>query len=95
MLKVFEGHTDSVYGVVVSPDGTKIISGSGDNTVRIWSVKTGEVDACLSLTHARADATPHTKLAWNGPLTQQPSQRASDIFIGITLVGLHFGFGRC
>ncbi|ETO35615.1 ribosome assembly protein 4 (RSA4) [Reticulomyxa filosa] len=31
-----EGHTDSVSGIQFSPDGTKIISHSYDNTIRIW-----------------------------------------------------------
>ena len=30
------GHTDSVYSVVFSPDGTRIVSGSSDETVQIW-----------------------------------------------------------
>ena len=33
-----EGHSDCVYSVSFSPDGTRIASGSGDSTVRIWDV---------------------------------------------------------
>jgi WD40 repeat protein len=33
--RVLEGHTDTVWSVVFSPDGTRIASGSFDNTVRI------------------------------------------------------------
>ena len=29
-----EGHTSAVYSVAISPDGTTIVSGSADNTVR-------------------------------------------------------------
>ena len=47
VLKVLEGHTDSVNGVVISTDGGKIVSGSEDKTVRVWSMETGEVHACL------------------------------------------------
>ncbi len=43
VLKVLEGHTDSVYAVAVSADGSKIVSGSGDKTVRIWSAESGQV----------------------------------------------------
>ena len=31
-----EGHTDPVWGVAFSPDGTRIASGSSDSTVRVW-----------------------------------------------------------
>ncbi len=35
-LKTLEGHSDDVESVAFSPDGTKIISGSVDKTVKIW-----------------------------------------------------------
>ena len=43
VLKVLEGHTDSVSSVAISTDGAKIVSGSNDKTVRVWSLETGEV----------------------------------------------------
>ena len=46
MLKVLEGHTSTVFAVAISVDGGKIVSGSGDNTVRVWSMETAEVIAC-------------------------------------------------
>jgi WD40 repeat protein len=30
------GHSDLVRSVAYSPDGTKIISGSADDTIKIW-----------------------------------------------------------
>jgi WD40 repeat protein len=45
VLKVLKGHTDLVNTVVISTDGAKIVSGSWDETVRIWSMETGEVAA--------------------------------------------------
>ncbi|KIM73369.1 hypothetical protein PILCRDRAFT_15275 [Piloderma croceum F 1598] len=41
----FEGHTDSVSSVAFSPDGQQIVSGSSDQTVRVWDVKMGELTA--------------------------------------------------
>jgi WD40 repeat protein len=38
----------SVFSVVYSPDGTKIASGSGDNTVKIWNAQTGQCVSTLS-----------------------------------------------
>ncbi|MEU5696487.1 WD40 repeat domain-containing protein [Actinosynnema sp. NPDC020468] len=41
------GHTDSVYGVVFSPDGRTLATGSGDGTVRLWDV--GDLDHPVAL----------------------------------------------
>ncbi len=41
-LRTLTGHTGTVWCIKISPDGTKIASGSSDKTVRIWSVQTGE-----------------------------------------------------
>ena len=42
-LQRFEGHSDSVYCAVLSPDGTLLASGSYDRKVILWNAKTGEV----------------------------------------------------
>ena len=36
------GHTDTVRSVNFSPDGTKLVTGSDDKTVRIWDAASGE-----------------------------------------------------
>ena len=42
------GHTESVNSVAFSPDGSKVVSGSGDKTVKIWNADSGEVIQTLS-----------------------------------------------
>ncbi|MBQ5892572.1 MAG: TIR domain-containing protein [Bacteroidales bacterium] len=42
LLKTLEGHSDWVDSVAYSPDGKRIISGSGDKTVKIWNANTGQ-----------------------------------------------------
>jgi hypothetical protein len=37
------GHTDEIYALSFSPDGTRIVSGSADNTVKMWDVESGRV----------------------------------------------------
>jgi WD40 repeat protein len=39
---VFSGHEASVRSVAFSPDGQYALSGSGDNTLRLWDIATGE-----------------------------------------------------
>ena len=41
MLPPLRGHDDVVFSVAFSPDGSKIISGSKDNTIRVWDPTTG------------------------------------------------------
>ena len=41
MLPPLRGHDDWIRSVAVSPDGSKIISGSDDKTIRVWDATTG------------------------------------------------------
>ena len=40
-------HSSGVKSVAFSPDGTRVVSGSNDTTVRIWNVNTGEMERVL------------------------------------------------
>ncbi|XP_031783034.1 eukaryotic translation initiation factor 3 subunit I [Nasonia vitripennis] len=41
-LGTFNGHSGSVWCIDVNWDTTRLISGSGDNTLRLWDVETGK-----------------------------------------------------
>ncbi|HEX4414190.1 MAG TPA: protein kinase, partial [Lacipirellulaceae bacterium] len=41
MVRTLSGHTDGVLTVRFSPDGKQLLSGSYDNTARLWDVATG------------------------------------------------------
>ena len=49
-LAVFTGHTEAIYGLAYSPDGTRLASGSRDDSVRMWDAKTGQ-ELFFSLDH--------------------------------------------
>ncbi|KAJ5253778.1 WD40 repeat-like protein [Penicillium chrysogenum] len=40
-LQTLEGHSNSVLSVAFSPDGQRIVSGSYDNTIKLWDAQTG------------------------------------------------------
>jgi WD40 repeat protein len=42
-VEPLEGHTNWVFSVVFSWDGKCIVSGSRDQTIRVWDAETGEV----------------------------------------------------
>jgi len=54
------GHSDQVYSVAFSPDGSCIASGSYDRTVRIWDAKTG-----VHLTTFKGHSDPVNSVAFS------------------------------
>ena len=40
--KILKGHHDNIWSIALNPDGTKIVSGSSDRTIKIWNSQTGE-----------------------------------------------------
>ena len=47
LSQLFTGHSSSVTSVCFSPDGTRIVSGSWDKTVRIWNAVTGACEVTM------------------------------------------------
>jgi WD40 repeat protein len=50
-LKVLEGHTELIQSIALSANGRRVVSGSHDNTIRVWDSKTGE---CLKVLEGHA-----------------------------------------
>nr|VFJ68237.1 MAG: WD40 repeat [Candidatus Kentron sp. FM] len=46
-VRLLQGHTDVVLSLAFSPDGGRLLSGSGDNTARLWDVESGKPLAVL------------------------------------------------
>ncbi|MEL6456392.1 MAG: hypothetical protein AAFQ40_16965, partial [Cyanobacteria bacterium J06623_5] len=62
----FEGHSGWVNSVAFSPQGDRIVSGSSDNTLRLWRVGTWEDElryCCNTLMHHTALTLPQEETA--------------------------------
>ena len=44
---IMKGHTSTVFGVAITPDGRTVVSGSGDKTLKVWDMETGKCRATL------------------------------------------------
>jgi len=57
-IRGFVGHTGDVWGVAVSPDSTLLVSGSADQTVKLWDISAGKL--LLTIFHG----TDNEWVAW-------------------------------
>ena len=48
LVRQFQGHTDGSSCIDISPDGTKLWTGSLDNTVRCWDLREVSVQVSKS-----------------------------------------------
>lgn len=46
-LKILRGHMEDIYDLAWSPDSASLVSGSVDNTARLWNVHKGKTNAVL------------------------------------------------
>ena len=49
LVRTFKGHLNSVTSVAHSPDGRYVASISGDNSLRVWEIGTGQIVWILSM----------------------------------------------
>jgi len=48
LVRTLAGHTSRVTGVVLTADGRWALSASGDHTVKVWDLATGQERLCLA-----------------------------------------------
>ena len=97
LTKTLEGHSDYVHSVSLSPDGTKVASGSGDKTVKLWDVTSGECLQTLEghsvFVNSVSFSPDGTKLAsgssdttiniWEGPRVQERLREMTTMMLSL------------
>jgi WD40 repeat protein len=91
LLKIFRGHQREITTVVFSPDGKKVLSGSGDATVKLWNLDSGKAEKTFvghTLNILAVTLSPDGKEMLTGSmdktarLWKMGSERAEKTFIG-------------
>jgi beta-lactam-binding protein with PASTA domain len=68
VIRTFTGHAYPVYSAAFSPDGAKVLTGSGDPSAKLWNTATGEVLLTL------AGANGHTNEVYSVAYSPDGSQ---------------------
>ncbi len=45
--KVFKGHSRTIWGVTITPDGRSVVSASRDKTIKVWLLDSGKCSATI------------------------------------------------
>lgn len=68
---MLEGHLDRVRSAAFSPDGTRVVTASDDNTARVWDAATG---AEIVVLHEHVDEVEFAAFSPNGKLVVTRSE---------------------
>lgn len=60
-VRVLQGHSVTVRGVAFTPDGSTLVSASGDGTVRMWNVDSGHQIRLLGISKPATQADDDSK----------------------------------
>jgi WD40 repeat protein len=52
LLRTIEGHNDALYAIAISPDGSRLATGSYDQKIKLWNPADGELVHTLSAHNA-------------------------------------------
>lgn len=63
LRQTLASHTNSVWSVAISRDGQTLVSGSEDDTIKVWNLKTGNLNQTLS---AHSDTVRSLAIAPDG-----------------------------
>jgi WD40 repeat protein len=58
VVHTLTGHSESVYSLAITPDGQTLVSGSGNNTIKIWQLSTGQ-ELCTLPIYSNSIAFSH------------------------------------
>jgi WD40 repeat protein len=94
-IRTMEGHTGRVFSVTFSPDGTCVVSGSSDRTLRLWDTVSGALLGTLKGLNIGVDLSAlsinsfQSSFARGATIT---SSRPDSIFCHITEDGWIYSF---
>jgi len=60
---ILEGHSDEVWSVAVTPDGKTVVSGSGDKSLKVWDLESGQ---CLTTFEGHTDGVERVAVTPDG-----------------------------
>ncbi len=66
-----DGHFDSVESLAITPDGKTIISGSSDNTIKLWNINSG---MCVNTLNGHVDSVNSLVITPDGNIIISGSQ---------------------
>src|SRR2546429_79418 len=77
LSRVWQAHTDRIRALTFSPDGRQLVTGSWDNTVKLWDVENG----ALLWSDSQASSIPSVAFALDGSLLAMSGENVGKIHL--------------